>query len=112
MGCDTTSRLFGIGKGIILKRIKVNAALKQAADVFDKVSASATEIASAGEKALVAIYNGRKNDSLNNLRLIRYSEKVAKSFTRVEPKSLPPTSAAAKYHSYRGFFSDMPLEKL
>ena len=98
LGCDTTSRLFGIGKGSILKRIRVNAALKQAADIF------ATEIASAGEKALVAIYNGKKDDSLNSLRLIRYTEKVAKSFSRVEPKSLPPTSAAAKYHSYRVFF--------
>ena len=103
LGCDTTSRLFGIGKGGILKKIKVDAALKQAANVFDKVDASPAEIESAGEKAMVAIYNGKKNDSLNALRLTRYLEKVAKSTSRVEPKSLPPTSAAAKYHSHRVF---------
>ena len=47
LGCDTTSRLFGIGKGAILKKIRVNAALKQAADVFDKISAT-TNVASFG----------------------------------------------------------------
>ena len=75
--------------------------MKQAAGVFDQVNASATDIESAGEKAMVAIYNGKKDDLLNTLRCTRYSEKVAKSATRVEPKSLSPTSAAAKYHSYR-----------
>ena len=35
------------------------------------------------------------------LRLTRYTEKVSKSSSQVEPKSLPPTSASAKYHSYR-----------
>ena len=104
LGCDTTSRLFGIGKGAILKKIRVNAALKQAADVFDKVSATTNVIEDAGEKALVAIYNGKKNDTLNGLQLTGYSEKVAKSLSRVEPKSLPPTSAAAKYHSHRVFY--------
>ena len=78
----------------------------QAAEVFNKA-----EIEFAGEKATVAIYNGKRNDSLNTLRLTRYLEKVAKSMSQVEPKSLPPTITAAKYHSYRVFFSNMPLEK-
>ena len=37
------------------------------------------------------------------LRYKKYTEKVAKSLTQVDPKNLPPTSAAAKYHSYRVF---------
>ena len=103
LGCNTTSRLFGIGKGSILKKFKANSALQQAAAVFDSTSSTLGEIESAGEKAMVAIYNGKKDDTLNGLRLTRYCKKVAKSFNKVEPRSLPPTSSAAKYHSYRVF---------
>lgn len=102
-GCDTTSRLFGIGKAAVLKRFRTNKALQQAAKVFDCVSATTEEIKLAGEKALVVMYNGKKDETLNTLRLSRYCEKVAKSLNRVEPRSLPPTSAAAKFHSYRVF---------
>ena len=100
-GCDTTSRLFGIGKAAVLKKFKTNATLQQAAKVFDSVSATPELIESAGETALVVMYNGKKKQSLNELRLSRYCEKVAKSLNRVEAKSLQPTKAAAKYHSYR-----------
>ena len=103
LGCGITSRLFGIGKGAILKKFKANSALQQAADVFDSTSSTLGEIESAGEKAMVAIYNGKKDDTLNGLRLTRYCEKVAKSFNKVEPRSLPPTSLAAKYYSYQVF---------
>ena len=103
LGSDTTSRLFGIGKGAIVKKFKTNAALQQAADVFNLVSFTPNDIESAGEKALVAIYNGKKEETLNTLRLTRYCEKVTKSLTQVEPRSLPPTSSAAKYHSHRVF---------
>ena len=51
----------------------------------------------------MAMYNGKKNESLNELRLTKYCEKVAKGEIRVEPKSLPPTSAAAKFRSNRVF---------
>ena len=100
-GCDTTSRLFGIGKAAVLKKFKTNATLQQAAKVLDSFSATPEVIESAGETALVVMYNGKKKQSLNELRLSRYCEKVAKSLNRVEAKSLPPTKAAAKYQSYR-----------
>ena len=105
LGCDTTSRLFGIGKGAIVKKFKTNAALQQAADVFYLVSSTPNDIESAGEKALVAIYNGKK-ETLNTLRLTRYCEKVTKSLTQVEPRSLPPqvllqnTTATESFSKY------------
>ena len=67
LGCSITSRLFGIGKGAILKKFKANSALQQAAAVFDSTSSTLGEIDSAGEKAMVAIYNGKKDDTLNGL---------------------------------------------
>ena len=50
-----------------LKKFKANSALQQAADVFDLTSSTPGEIESAGEKAIVAIYNGEKDDTLNGL---------------------------------------------
>ena len=55
LGCDITSRLFGVGKGTVVKKFKVNSCLQQAANVFDEVTFSPTEIESAGEKALVVV---------------------------------------------------------
>ena len=72
LGCDTTSRLFGIGKAAILKKFETNTVLQQSAKVFDDESAAPEEIAVAGEKALVEMYNGKKNESLNALRKRKY----------------------------------------
>ena len=88
------SRLFGLGKGTIQKKLKENTQLQQAALVFDNPDSNHDQVREAGEKALVAIYGGRKTDSLNQLRYKKYTEKVAKSLTQVDPKNLPPTSAA------------------
>ncbi|KAL8599888.1 hypothetical protein ACOMHN_016233 [Nucella lapillus] len=56
---------------------------------------------SAGEKALVCLYNGRTGDTLDSLRYQRFHEKVSSCATSVQIQSLPPTTAAAKYHSLR-----------
>jgi len=100
--CDTTSRLYGIGKAATLKkRITIND-FREQATVFDKQSASTVEIVSAGEKALVWLCNGKSGDGLDSLRYKRFCEKVATSTSHaVKPESLPPTSAGAKYHSLR-----------
>ncbi|KAK7108065.1 hypothetical protein V1264_015867 [Littorina saxatilis] len=61
-------------------------------------------IAETGEKLLVDIYKGNDGDTLDKLRLVKYHEKVFTGSKQVQPKVLPPTSAAAKYHSYRVFY--------
>ena len=86
-----------------MKKFKLSTALQQAANVFDSPISTHEEIAPAGEKVFMALYNGKANDSLNTLRFSKYCEKVAKNLNKVEPRSLPPTSAAAKFHSYRVF---------
>ena len=42
--------------------------------------------------------------TLNSLRYKRYCDKVKKGSKAVEAKNLPPSSAAARYHSLRVFF--------
>ena len=49
------------------------------------------------------LYNGKKSDALDGLRYKKYCNKVATSLTQVDPKVLPPTSAAVKFHSRRVF---------
>ena len=67
LGCDTTSRLFRIGKGTILKKFKANVELQKAAEVFDSTLSTSSQIESAGEKVLVVMYGGKNNESLNSL---------------------------------------------
>ena len=104
LGCDTTSRLFGIGKGTILKKFKANVELQKAAEVFNSTLSTSSQIESAGERVLVVMYGGKNNESLNFLHHRKYYEKLASSLASVDPKGLPPTSGAGKYHSYRVFF--------
>ena len=75
----------------------------QAAVTFDNPNSTPAQVESAGEKVLVAIYNGKSTDTLNTLRHKKYSEKVVVNTTHVDPKNIPPTFAAAKFYSYRVF---------
>ena len=60
----------------------------------------------AGEQALIRLNNGSAKDNFDSLRYERYSEKVKKSSKPVKATCiLPPTSAAARYHSPRVYMS-------
>ena len=94
LGCDTTSGLFGIGKGSIIKKFRENKSLQQAAIVFDNPNATQAQIDHAGEAAFVVMYNGRKSDTYDSPRYKKYCDKVALSLTQVDPKVLPPSFIA------------------
>ena len=49
-------------------------------------------------------YNGKPGELLDSLPYQHFCQKVATNTSHVQPQSLPPTSAAAKYHSLRVFF--------
>ena len=68
LGCDTTSSLYGIGKGLSLKIFKQNENLRRQAAVFQNDLATSEEIASAGEQALVCLYKGKEGEGLDALR--------------------------------------------
>ena len=101
LGCDTTSRLFGIGKAVGLKK---TTQLYQHAEVFYYTNSLKEDVIKAGERALVEVYGGKGSDSLEALRHRRFCQKTAKSTTAVEVKSLPLTSSAAKFHSLRVYY--------
>ena len=103
-GCDTTSRLYGIGKAVSFSKIQCCDELSKIADVFMQDNANKDEITKAGEKALVLLYNGNSEDDLAALRYKRFQEKVVKSCKHVDANDLPPTSASAKFHSLRVYY--------
>ena len=102
LGCDTTSTVFGIGKGVALKQLRNSENFNIQAEVFNRRSVTTEEIAIAGERALVSLYSGsKKGDTLDQLRLQKFCQKVGSSSSYVHPQTLPPTSAAARYFSFR-----------
>jgi hypothetical protein len=100
-GCDTTSRIYGIGKAVTFRKLKSNTRLQQSGAVFLRQCLPVSDIVQAGERALVALYGGCDDEGLDKLRFTKFCEKVAQSTSSVQPCSLPPTSAAAANHSLR-----------
>ena len=107
LGCDVTSRLFGLGKGLAVKRIKSDFQFCQQAKVFNKIGQAKEDIIVARERALVSLYGGAKEEGLDVLRYRRFCDKISKGTSHVEPRTLPPTSEAAMYHSLRVYYHVM-----
>lgn len=101
LGCDTTSRLQGIGKGIGMKKLANSKEFNNIASVFSQDGRKTDEVAQTGEKALLVLYGGKKESCLDSLRQSKFLEKVSVKLSHVDPANLPPTSSSAKYHSYR-----------
>ena len=87
LGCGTTSRVYGIGKGASLNKFKTSAHFCEQAIVFDRPTASTDDVVEAGEKALACLYNGKPAESLNVVRHKRFCQKVASSISHVKPES-------------------------
>ena len=102
LGCDTTSRVFGIGKGVALKHLRSSDYLNTQAEVFNRTDATKEDIIKAGENALVCMYGDKYAGlPIYQLRLQKFCQKVSASSTCVHLQALPPTSAVAHYHSLR-----------
>ena len=87
-----------------VKRIKRDFQLCQQAKVFNQIGQTKEDIIVAGERALVSLYGGGKEEGLDDLRYRRFCDKISKGTSHVEPRTLPPTSAAATYHSLRVYY--------
>ena len=94
LGCDTTSRVHGIGKAAALKKYANSLNFREQAKVFNSPS-TVDDIVVAGENALVSLYGGKPGEKLYCMRYQRYCEKVTTNSSQIQPQNLPPTSAAA-----------------
>ena len=59
LGCDATSRLYSIGKSAALKKLNSSAYLSGLLATFNTPGASKEDVITAGENALVCLYNGQ-----------------------------------------------------
>ena len=81
-----------------------NAKFPQIAQIFCN-DINTPHTVKAGEQALLCLNNGSAKDNFDSLPYERYSEKGKKSSKPVKATcNLPPTSAAARYHSSRVYF--------
>ena len=81
-----------------VKRIKSDFQLCQQAKVFNQIGQAKEDIIVGGERTLVSLYGGAKEEGLHVLRYRRFCDKISKGTSHVEPRTLPPTSAAVMYH--------------
>ena len=102
---DATSShtCFGIGKGVALRKLSSDANFTITAKVFSN-DASLDDIVLAGEMALWCLYGSSSSEGSDAVRCRHFTEKVTRRTTNVHLHSLPPTAAAAVYHSVRVYF--------
>ena len=101
LGCDTTSRIYGVNKASSFKQVFNDEEFCKNVDVFCSQVANTTDVINAGEKLLLVILGAKTEKSLDELRLMKFTRKIATSTNAVVPESLGPTSDAARFHSLR-----------
>ena len=65
--CETTSRLYGLGKGIVVKKLSYNHFYKSA-ETFTKKECEQAGRIFVGDTALVLLYGGSCTEGLDSLR--------------------------------------------
>ena len=60
----------------------------------------------AGQSQVLVLYGGKTGDSLDTLRRVKYIHKLSSCTTTLQPNKLPPTSAAAQFHSLRTYHQE------
>lgn len=107
-GCDTVSALYNIGKRKALSILEHDGNNWDNLDVFRRENADRDEIEQGGESFLLHLYGATQSASLDKARHVLYMKQVTRRSLTSEGfklESLPPTSAAAKYHSYRAYYT-------
>ncbi|XP_041368125.1 uncharacterized protein LOC121382658 [Gigantopelta aegis] len=107
-GCDTTSRIFGIGKKPCFQRnIKDDSVLRSCSTVICSPKNDKVAVENAGSRAMISLFGGNQSDSLESMRYSLLCKKVATAKTFVTPERLPPTASATKFHSLRTHYQIM-----
>ena len=76
LGCDTVSRVFGLGKGQALKKLKEEPILQEAVETFSNPHASHKDVDIAGERALLVLYSMKTVQSLDGSRALKFKGKT------------------------------------
>ena len=107
-GCDSTSRIFGVGKkSTFQKIIKGDPVLQLCAKEFVSPNQKKELIQDLGNQAMIVISGAKGKDSLASLRYSIFSKEVVSGTTFVSPECLPPKDMSTKYHSLRVYYQIM-----
>ena len=102
LDCDTTSRIYSIGKGVIIKKfIEEDLLFQKCAEIFNNSDSTIHSIIYWGEKVIISLFGGNENDRLHLLRLSKFHKKTITSSKAVSPHVIPPTSNAFSFHCLR-----------
>ena len=112
LGCDTTFRVHGIGKGIALKKVKSNAQFRELASVFNRENALKDEIVAAGENALLQLHNAGFSESLDSLCYSRFCQRVASGKASLQPENLRKIDKCSVYEKWLSKMAKRPLYDL
>ena len=98
-GCDSTSRIFGIGKeSAFQKLVKSDPVMKSCASAIIPQNKSQEDISYLGKNLMVDIFGGKSNDTLSSLRHVIFTKKVANAQALFTSERLPPTSPSSLCH--------------
>ena len=100
-GCDTTSAIFNQGKTAILRKLEKSEEDQGISRLFNCSNVTQEQLAKAGLRLLVSMYQGKSEDSLNRRRYARYMHLVSDSVSKIKPEILPPKERAAHFHCLR-----------
>ena len=107
-GCDTTSRIFGVGKkSAFQKLVKGDPVLQSCANAFTIPNQTTQIIEDLGCQMMSFLFGGKHAHSLDTMRYNILCKKVVSSSSFVTPERLPPTESATKLHCCRVYYQIM-----
>lgn len=115
-GCDSTSRIFGVGKRFAFQKlVKADPLMHSYASTFLLSGQTSDVIGDLGSKVMVMMHRGKYTDSLESLRYNLFTKKVGSAKMFVTPECLPlllhPPNFTASEHitkSWSGLRGKVP----
>lgn len=107
-GCDTTLRIFGVGKkSAFQKLVNGKTTMQACANGFALPKQAKTAIEDLGSKAMTVMFGGKNTDALASLRDNLLNKKIVSAKAFVIQEHLPPTESSTKYHCQRDYYQIM-----
>lgn len=106
-GCDTVSALYRQGKRKAFNLVHKKNVKYDELDTFINAESTHQQVQQAGERFLLKLYGGSSCESLDEFRFIAYKKGISRTplSSSFQLATLPPTSAAAKQHSFRTYLT-------
>ena len=99
-GCDTTSRIYGVGKDKLFEM--ANNIVNGILEAFYAADSTANHIREVDEKLLLQLLT-LTAPTLDAARVITLEQRTLSLTSHIKCQQLPPTSSASQQHSYRVF---------